>query len=72
MHRAFLTAGAKSVVSSLWRVSDLTSGVLMKNFHRNLKTHDPATALRDAQLKVMKYFPHPAYWAGFRLDGVGR
>lgn len=72
MHRAFLTAGAKSVVSSLWRVSDLTSGVLMKNFHRNLKAHDPATALRDAQLKVMKYFPHPAYWAGFRLDGVGR
>ena len=71
MHRAFLTAGARSVVSSLWRVSDLSAGVLMKNFHRNLKTQDPATALRSAQLKVMKYFPHPGYWAGFRLDGIG-
>lgn len=70
MHRAFLAAGARTVVSSLWRVSDLTTGVLMKNFHRNLKGRDPATALREAQLKVLKYFPHPAYWAGFRLDGL--
>lgn len=70
LHRAFLTAGARSVVSSLWRVSDLSSGVLMKNFHRSLRTQDPAAALRAAQLRVMQHWPHPAYWAGFRLEGV--
>jgi CHAT domain-containing protein len=72
MHRAFLAAGARTVVSSLWRISDLAAGVVVKNFHRNLRQQDPATALRQAQLKVMRSFPHPAHWAGFRLDGLAR
>ena len=73
LHRAFLTAGADTVVSSLWRISDLSSGVLMKNFHRNIaKGESPGQALHDAQLRVMRYWPHPAYWAGFRLEGTGR
>jgi CHAT domain-containing protein/tetratricopeptide (TPR) repeat protein len=72
IHRAFLAAGARTVVSSLWRISDLAAGVVVKNFHRNLRQQDPATALRQAQLKVMRSFPHPANWAGFRLDGLAR
>ncbi len=73
LHRAFLTAGAGTVISSLWRISDLSSGVLMKNFHRNLaKGESPGLALHNAQKRVMRYWPHPAHWAGFRLEGLGR
>jgi len=69
--RAFLTAGAKQVISSLWRVSDLTSAILMKHFFRELKKGlSTDEALRAAQLKVMKDYPHPAYWAGFRTEGA--
>jgi CHAT domain-containing protein len=70
LHRAFLTAGARSVISSLWRVDDLTTGVLMKNLHRGLREADPAASLRAAQRRVLARWPHPAHWAGFRLEGV--
>ena len=67
---AFMYAGAPSVISTLWRVDDLATAVTVKRFFRFLKTEPTAEALRDAQLFVKKYFPHPAYWASFRLSGL--
>jgi CHAT domain-containing protein/Tfp pilus assembly protein PilF len=72
LNRAFLSAGAGAVVSSLWRVSDVATAVLMKRFYRNLQSLPPAQALKLAQDVVRKYFPHPAYWAGFVLTGTWR
>jgi CHAT domain-containing protein len=70
-HRAFLAAGARRVISSLWRVSDLGTALLMKHFFRRLAAgQPPAAALRRAQNTVRRRFPHPAFWAGFRLDGA--
>ncbi len=69
LNRAFLSAGARRVLSSLWRVSDLETAVLMKRFFRHLKTLPPAEALQAAQHDVRKRYPHPAYWAGFKLEG---
>ena len=69
-HRAFLAAGAQRVVSSLWRVSDLGTALLMKRFFRQLQDRSPAEALRRAQQQLRKRYPHPAFWAGFRLDGA--
>jgi CHAT domain-containing protein/Tfp pilus assembly protein PilF len=71
LSRAFLTAGAGEVLASQWRVSDLASAVLMKHFYRLLKIIPAAAALKAAQGEVRVLFPHPAYWAGFRLEGTG-
>jgi CHAT domain-containing protein len=69
MNRAFLAAGAGGVVSSLWRVGDAASAVLMKRFYRALRRRPPVAALRRAQALVRRYHPHPAHWAGFFLTG---
>ncbi|HSA21849.1 MAG TPA: CHAT domain-containing protein, partial [Myxococcota bacterium] len=72
LNRAFLSAGAGAVLSSLWRVSDVATAVMMKRFYRNLRQEPPAAALRRAQRLVRQYFPHPAYWAPFYLLGTWR
>ncbi len=69
-HRAFLAAGAQRVVSSLWRVSDLGAALLIKRLFRQLRRHGPAEALRQAQQQLRRRYPHPAFWAGFRMDGA--
>jgi CHAT domain-containing protein/Tfp pilus assembly protein PilF len=69
MNRAFMYAGTHSLISSLWRVDDLATALLMKYFYRYYKTMNKAESLRQAQLLVKKSFPHPAYWAGFTLQG---
>jgi len=71
-NRAFLAAGAGSIISSLWRVSDVATAVMMKRFYRYLKTDTTLEALHRAQQVVRRYFPHPAYWSGFTLIGTWR
>jgi CHAT domain-containing protein/Tfp pilus assembly protein PilF len=66
---AFLTAGARTVVASQSRVSDLAAAVMMKRFYRAARATSTGTALRSAALTVRRYFPHPAHWAGFALIG---
>ena len=70
--RAFLEAGASSVVSSLWKVSDEGSAILMEQFYRNLKAgQPPMSALREAALALRKKYPHPFYLAPFFFAGAG-
>lgn len=72
LNRAFLSSGAHSLLSTLWRVDDMASAVLVKHFYRELQSTSKAEALRKAQLIVKRRFPHPAYWAGFTLVGDSR
>jgi pentatricopeptide repeat protein len=67
--RAFIYAGAPSVITSLWRVNDKSTYLLMSSFYKNLKTMGKAEALRSAQRSVMKDFQHPFYWGAFILNG---
>lgn len=69
--RAFLYAGASSVLGSLWSISDEATAVFMKEFYGNLKTLDKAEALRQAQVKMIrsKEYSSPFYWAAFNLTG---
>ena len=68
--RGFLYAGASSIVSSLWKVDDRATSILMQEFYRSLQTSDKRSALRTAQLTVKNnYNAHPYYWAAFQITG---
>ncbi len=70
LSRSLLTAGAPSVLVSLWKVSDQATADLMVDFYQQLKSHpDKARALRQAMLKVRQQYPNPADWAAFTLIG---
>lgn len=70
LSRAFLAAGASSIVVSLWAVPDETTVELMTAFYRSvLGGADKAQALRDSMLAIKKKFPVPLAWAGFALMG---
>jgi CHAT domain-containing protein len=69
--RAFLGAGAATVVVSLWLVQDDTTARLMANWYEQLQGQglSPAAALRAAQLALKADYPHPYYWAPFIAVG---
>ncbi|GEM_PF-619143 len=69
MNQAFLYAGTHALISSLWRVSDISTAMLMKQFYREYQTRPKAESLRRAMLHVKNRFPHPGYWGAFTLSG---
>jgi CHAT domain-containing protein len=70
LNRAFIYAGASSVMASLWKVDDRATSLLMKTFYSHLKRGwSKAAALQAAQIETRKKYPHPYYWAGFVLTG---
>jgi CHAT domain-containing protein len=75
LERAFLLAGAKSVVASLWTADDIFTITLMKRFYAHLASGaDNGSALRQAKLDLLQQFGDqalPIYWAGFTLVGEG-
>ncbi len=69
LNRAFFYAGTHTIVSSLWRVSDVSTAMLMKQFYRSYQRADKAESLRRAMAHVRARYPHPGYWAAFTLVG---
>jgi CHAT domain-containing protein len=67
--RAFIYAGTPAVVATLWKVDDRATYELMREFYSSLRTTKKSAALGEAQLKIMKEFPAPFYWAAFILTG---
>jgi CHAT domain-containing protein/tetratricopeptide (TPR) repeat protein len=58
LQSAFHLAGARTVVASLWSVSDPATSVLMEQFYKNLWADKPGSrleALRQAQLYVLRH-----------------
>jgi CHAT domain-containing protein len=73
MGRAFQCAGAKSVVMSLWSVSEDASVPLMEYFFKGLKegkTKINAWAAARTELRKSG-FEHPFFWSAFVLVGEG-
>ena len=69
--RAFLYAGARSVISSLWDVDDATTAEFMQSFYAHWHAgRTLAAALREAQLEARARHPHPYFWAPFQLAGA--
>jgi CHAT domain-containing protein len=74
LEQAFLIAGARAVVASLWNVEDNSTTLLMKSFYSHLAGHeDKATALAHAKRDMLDRYGNvaPYYWAGFVLAGDG-
>ncbi|MGD1702808.1 CHAT domain-containing protein [Dapis sp. BLCC M229] len=69
----FLSAGAQSVVSTLWAVEDRSTAEFCQLYYqfRNQGETRPE-ALRKAQFELRKRenFKHPYYWAGFVSQGL--
>ncbi|MBO3460646.1 tetratricopeptide repeat protein [Aetokthonos hydrillicola Thurmond2011] len=70
LRRAFVLAGAKTLVMSLWKVPDQQTQELMTDFYRRLLQGEPrAEALRMAQLSMKSRYPHSYYWGAFICQG---
>jgi CHAT domain-containing protein/tetratricopeptide (TPR) repeat protein len=81
--RAFLSAGAGSVIATTWSVADRTTYQVMEGFYRKwLAGRDKARALRESQLAMLRQLrkggitidgvvlhESPWLWAGFVLVG---
>ena len=80
LRRAFRTAGAKTVISSLWSVKDESTSELMQSFYANLFFEGMGRheALRAAQLKMLQANRRedgtglPSTWGPFVLSGEWR
>jgi CHAT domain-containing protein/Tfp pilus assembly protein PilF len=77
--RAFLYAGAPSVIVTLWQAVDTSTPDLMVQFYGNLgRSGDKAEALRQAKLSIIERgrasgrLIRPYYWAPFILVGKPR
>jgi tetratricopeptide (TPR) repeat protein len=70
LSRGFLSAGASSMLLSLWTVNDAATGELMQIFYSELKNGKSASeSLRTAQRSFIKRGLHPYFWSPFVLIG---
>jgi len=70
LQRAFQEAGAKTILMSLWKISDDATQELMDMFYRNwLGGKSPRVSFRLAQLSLRAKYPEPFYWGSFVLVG---
>ncbi|CAA6822263.1 MAG: Unknown protein [uncultured Sulfurovum sp.] len=74
LSKAFIKAGAKHIVMSLWNVDDEATSKLMRYFYQNIQSGDNYTiALNKAKRSMIKSKnlreSHPYYWSGFIGSG---
>lgn len=70
LSKAFMQAGAKAIVASLWSVSDAGTKELMALFYREIEKGLPyLEALQNAKVAMIKQGVSPAVWSAFILNG---
>ena len=69
--RAFLYAGANSLVASYWEVDSDATVLWMQSFYQAALTRPIAEAARVALMRVKSNpaYAHPYYWAAFAMVG---
>ena len=70
--RAFLAAGARSVLVTLWAIDDEATMVFMKSFYQHLKEGKTGSAAVRQSMKFLRkseQFSEMKYWAPFQLIG---
>ncbi len=73
--RAFILAGAPSVVKTSWKVNDEISADIISDFYHSLSTgKNKDVALRLAKLKYLRksspVYSDPYYWAAYEVLGI--
>lgn len=71
---AFLVAGSRAVIGTLWDVDDEAASMAGRDLHRRLRSGArPSAALREMQLEMLaSHDPtatKPAAWAAFQMYG---
>jgi CHAT domain-containing protein/tetratricopeptide (TPR) repeat protein len=71
--RAFLYAGVRNVIATLWPIDDEGAAALADRFYAYRRETDDAEALARAQREMMHdpRYGSPYYWAGYALSGAG-
>ncbi len=71
LQRAFIVAGAHTLLMSLWKVDDDATQKLMSLFYKfwmsGVNKHE---ALQKAQLEIQKEYKYPYYWGAFIMIGI--
>ena len=70
--RAFLGAGARSVIASLWAINDEATRAFMRHFYENLAKGQSASKSLHEAMKIMREsddFKAVVFWAPFMLIG---
>ncbi len=72
LRRAFFTAGAQTLVTNLWSVSDRATRDLMAGYYERLtKGQGRVAAMHEAMKQARGRHDHPFYWAPFIVLGRG-
>lgn len=75
LSRGFFYAGAKSILSTKWKINDASTSHIMDRFYYHLsKGENKDRALQQAKLDFVKTnkqnpLSHPYYWSAFVLSG---
>ncbi|HVO60817.1 MAG TPA: CHAT domain-containing tetratricopeptide repeat protein [Terriglobales bacterium] len=73
LHRAFSVAGARCVISSLWKIPDAQTTELMTCLYQELlQGGSRASALREAKRRMRMKHSHPFFWGSFLCHGDWR
>lgn len=71
LQRSFLVAGAKTLIMSLFKVSDEATQKLMVSFYEKwLETGDKRQAFIDAKKEIRNEYKDPIYWGAFVMIGI--
>jgi CHAT domain-containing protein/Tfp pilus assembly protein PilF len=70
LQRAFIHAGAKSIIMSLWKANDKATKELMINFYKEwLGGKSKQQAFKSAQNIIREKFRYPYFWGAFIMVG---
>ncbi len=71
LQRAFIVAGAQTIIMSLFKVNDDVTQALMQAFYKKwLVTGNKRKSFTDAQQEIRRQHPEPAYWGAFVMLGM--
>jgi CHAT domain-containing protein/Tfp pilus assembly protein PilF len=73
LRRAFVLAGARTVINSLWKVADQATKDLMVDYYRlltkGLGKSEALAMVQRQRLEAPDVTSHPYYWASFIVSG---